>query len=649
MAKKKKQHKKQPNNQASSRQKPAQARPVLHLQTLLLPLSFFYLELFAWMFLGEGHSWPLAFGALWAVALTGLLRLLTHKAAKVGYGVVYFACAVYAGFQTGYYNLFSGMMWLSDFRYAAEGSDYASVLFSYPLLWWLGIAAMIAIGVCLIWKFPKWKPHPLPMAVWAVAAAACICWAVALPQKAFDHDRDIQYARSDYGRAQSAQAAYENMFNPHRLYQVCGLYQTLGKDIYANMIFPHTPAYVRQQREATAQIDAWFEARPERQENAMTGLLEGKNVILVLMESMDDWMFGNDTPTLNRLREEGIDFTNFYTPVYGGIRTFNTEFCINTGSFLSSADGYAFDFVTNHYDQSLAHRLTEQGYSAKTFHYNDPSFYSRGEFSPAMGYSEYVCYGDYVRETDEKVKKNLLYDDLLLFDNEELNNRFFRSGQPTLNFVITRSAHLSYKYNEVLSYWGLKKYPGYKGLTGNEETDCAYLKAKLVDDLFARLMQELEEKGQLDNTVIIGVTDHYTYGYKNMEALLELSGVEEEILLEKTPCFIWASGLEGQKVDKVLNTADLLPTVLNLLGLESDYDYIGHDAFDDRYPGFVPFSDGGWIYGDIAYDAGSGEYTSISGKQQTVTAELRQQMDETVADFIRINNLILETDYYKGK
>ena len=243
----------------------------------------------------------------------------------------------------------------------------------------------------------------------------------------------------------------------------------------------------------------------------MTGLLEGKNVVLVLMESMDDWMIGEYTPTLERLMSEGISFTHFYTPGYGGIRTFNSEFCMNTGSFLSSQGGYAFDYITNTYRQSLASLLTQEGYSAKTFHYNDPSFYSRGVFSPAMGYSEYVCYGDYIGADEE----DLLYDDQLLFDNPGLNAEFFREGQPTLNFIITRSAHLSYKYNEVLSYWALKKYPEFRGLTGNEETDCAYLKAKLVDDLFARLLQELEDKGQLDNTVIIGVTDHYTYGYKD--------------------------------------------------------------------------------------------------------------------------------------
>ena len=651
MGKKKKANPKYVKN----KKQPIQKKKTVKLcwQPVWILLSFFYIELFGWFFLSltedfeAAQLWPLAFGGLWAVILTCLLRLLPAKWARIAYGVVYFFCAVYAGFQTGYYNLFSGMMWLSDFRYASEGADYFTVLFSYPVGWWLGILAMITIGTLLIWKFPRWEARPVPMTLAAVLAIAAAVGSASLPEAVFAHDKTIQYARSDYGRAQSAEAAYENMFNPHRLYQVCGLYQTLGKDIYANAIFPMTPGYLQQQREAKAEIDAYFAARPDRQENAMTGVLEGKNVVLVLMESMDDWMIGEHTPTLNRLMAEGIDFTRFYTPVYGGIRTFNTEFSINTGSFLSSAGGYAFDYVTNHYEQSLASLLTQLGYSAKTFHYNDPSFYSRGEFSPAMGYSEYVCYADYVRETDEKTKKNLLYDDLLLFDNEDLNEKFFRPGQPTLNFIITRSAHLSYKYNEVLSYWGLKKYPGYKGLTGNEETDCAYLKAKLVDDLFARLMRELEEKGQLENTVIVAVTDHYTYGYKNMEALYELSGVEEEILLERTPCFIWSSDLDAQKVDKVLNTSDLLPTVLNLLGVDSPYDYVGWDAFDPGYEGYVPFSDGSWIYGDIAYDAVAGEYISVSGEKQTVTAQLQEQMSEAVAEFIRINNLILETDYYK--
>ena len=621
---------------------------------LLLPVSFFLIELFAFFFLsfragefGAAQLWPLAFGGLWAMFLGGVLWLLPRKAARILYGGLYLFALVYAGFQTGYFYLFSEMMWLSDFLYASEGVAYADMLLTFPFGWWLGLAGLITLGVVLVWKFPEWEQRPRDRILAAVLAAVMAVSAGLLPELVFLHDSSIRYAGSDYGRSQSAEAAYDNMFNTHRLYQVCGLYQTLCKDLYANTIYPLTPGYVQQRQEGVEQVDTYFASRPEERSNDMTGLLAGKNVVLVLMESMDDWMIGDHTPTLCRLMSEGINFTNFYTPVYGGIRTFNTEFCINTGSFLSSAGGYAFDYVTNAYNQSLANQLRGIGYSAKTFHYNDPSFYSRGEFSPAMGYEEYVCYADYLEGVDEDTARDLLYDDLLLFSNSGLREEFFREGGPRLNFIITRSAHLSYKYNEVLSHWALKKYPEYRGMTGSEETDCALLKARLVDDLFQWLLMALEDQGELENTVIIGVTDHYTYGYKDQESLLALSGVEENILLEKTPCFIWSPGLEAMEMDKILNTSDLLPTVLNLMGADSEYAYMGRDAFDPRYEGFVPFSDGGWILGDIAYDASTREYISISGSQHKVTAELQQAMADKVQEFIRINNLILETDYYK--
>ena len=619
---------------------------------LFLPLSFFLVEVFAFLFLSLNTEefrlaqlWPLAFGALWAAILSGFVRLFPAKAGRVVYGILYFVAAIYAAVQTGYFYLFSEMMWLSDFRYASEGSDYFSVLLSYPIGWWLGLAALAVQGIVILVKFPRWKQKwSTGIAAAAVAIAASV-GAVCLPQAVFVQDGDIRYASSDYGRVQSAEAAYDNMFNAHRLYQVCGLYQTLEKDIYKNGIYPLTPSYAAAQKAGKAEINAYFADRTVGGDNEMTGLLEGKNVVLVLMESMDDWMIGEYTPTLNRLMSEGISFTHFYTPGYGGIRTFNSEFCVNTGSFLSSQGGYAFDYITNTYRQSLASLLTQGGYSAKTFHYNDPSFYSRGVFSPAMGYSEYVCYGDYIGADEE----DLLYDDQLLFDNPGLNAEFFREGQPTLNFIITRSAHLSYKYNEVLSYWALKKYPEFRGLTGNEETDCAYLKAKLVDDLFARLLQELEDKGQLENTVIIGFTDHYTYGYKDEKSLFALSGVDDALLLEKTPCFIWSADLQPMKVDKTLNTSDLLPTMLNLLGVDSPYDYIGRDAFDPTYEGYALFSDGSWISGDIAYDAGTKRVLSITGGEAEASSETLDAMAQKVQQFVRINNLILETDYYKGK
>lgn len=621
----------------------------------LVPLSFLLVELFAFLYLRPEEpltlqaAWPLAFGGLWTVVMGGILYLLPRHGSRIVFVILFAGAMVYTVGQTGYYQLFSEMMWLSEFRYASEGSDYLDVILSYPPGWFVWIAGLLVLGIVLTWQYPKVSSRGLPGAISGILSLAAMVGLFLLPQQVFAYDSAIQYAKSDYGRMQSAEAAYENMFNAHRLYQVCGVYQTMARDFYFNVLYPLTPVYAMEQEKSEETIGEYFEKRnrAESSGNSMTGILEGKNVVLVLMESMDDWMIGDHTPTIRRLMSEGITFTNFYTPPYGGVRTFNTEFCINTGSFLSSQGGYAFDYVTNAYNQSLASLLREQGYSAKTFHYNDPSYYSRDVFSEAMGYEDYVYYGDYLTEYSGAEQRELLHDDLILFTNSRLREEFFRDEEKTLNFIITRSAHLGYKYHDVLSHWGLKKYPEYRGLTGHEETDCALLKARLVDDLFQWLLEALEDEGKLENTVIIGVTDHYTYGYKDEASLLELSGVGEKLLLEKTPCFLWSPGITPMEVDKILNTSDFLPTVLNMLGVESEYDYIGSDAFDDAYEGYALFADGSWIAGGAAYDAGKDRMLYLTEDAPKVTVQFRQKMASLVEEYIRINNLILETDYYE--
>lgn len=611
----------------------------------LIPVAFFLIEGYAFLFLMDEAIdwWPLAFGVLWAGILTGIVFLLPRKIGRVLFGVCYGVFLAYTTAQTGYYILFRQMLWVSEFRYASEGSEFFSVLLQYPIGWWLYLVGLLTLGVLLVWRFPRYHWNGVKSMISGLTAAVCVTGAVLLPYAVFQHDRQIQYAVSDYGRAQSAEAAYNNMFNTHRLYQVCGIYQTAVKDAYRDYIFPMLPGYAQAQAKAKAQIDDFFASRGGQKANTMTGVFQGKNVILVLMESMDDFALGEHTPTINRLMAEGINFTNFYTPGYGGVRTFNSEFCGNTGSFLTTSGGYAFDYITNDYRQSLANVLRSGGYSAKVYHYNTPDFYSRGVFSPAIGYEEYVCYEDYVTEETE----NDLYSDLFLFDYEAVADDFFRNG-PKLNFIITRSAHLSYKYNEVLSYYALKQYPGFRGMTGDEELDCMYVKAKLVDDMFARLLEELEARGELENTVLVAYTDHYAYGFKNEELMLEQSGVEDVLLLEKTPCFIWSAGGPALEVEKTLNTADLLPTVLNLMGIDSPYDYIGQDAFDDRYLGYALFPNGSWVCDGVAYSAAS-EEVFILQEGKTADQARMEAMAGYVNDFVRINNLILETNYYKGK
>ena len=50
-------------------------------------------------------------------------------------------------------------------------------------------------------------------------------------------------------------------------------------------------------------------------DNEYTGLLAGKNVILVQLEAIDTWMLQEAyMPNLSKLKAESISFTNHYTP-----------------------------------------------------------------------------------------------------------------------------------------------------------------------------------------------------------------------------------------------------------------------------------------------------------------------------------------------
>lgn len=614
------------------------------LRLLILFGAYFLIEVLAVLLLAPEDHIALWFGALWAGILSALVLLMPRTAGRIAFGMTFCFFVVWMLAQTGYYCVFGRMMWLSDIFYAGEGADFLTdVLGAFPVMWWIGGAVLLALGAVILWKFPA---NPVTMFLripYAAVVVLCMLGLSLLPETIFLRDLDIWGTRSEFGQSSSYRATYNTMYDAKKTYDICGLMHLTFRDVWEHELYPLTPAYQKELQEQTGQIDAYFEKRGDHADNEMTGIFAGKNVVLVLMESMDDWMITKeDTPTLVQLMNEGINFTNFYTPGYGTARTLNSEFCVNTGIYLPTNAGYVFDYVTNGFNQSIASQMVDNGYTAEVFHYNTPTFYSRGVFEPAMGYNRYNTYEDYV--TDKKQ----LYDECLLFEIPELDSLFFREGQ-TFNTVITRSAHLSYAYNEVLSHYALKQYPEYRGKYDSQEEDCARVKAKLVDDFFARLLQELSENGQLENTVIIGVTDHYTYGYKNTEELYAHSQVDDTLLLEKTPCFIWSAEGPGMSVDKTLHTADFLPTVLNLMGIQSPYQYLGQDAFDPDYEGYALFPDGSWISDGVACKAGVGGNDrilfNVSGKE--LTQEYMDSMSEKVGSFIHISNLLLTSDYYR--
>ena len=62
-------------------------------------------------------------------------------------------------------------------------------------------------------------------------------------------------------------------------------------------------------------LNKYFYSKENKDKNAYTGKFEGKNLILVLLESVNELMINEEYfPTLYKMYNEGITFTNNYSP-----------------------------------------------------------------------------------------------------------------------------------------------------------------------------------------------------------------------------------------------------------------------------------------------------------------------------------------------
>lgn len=102
-----------------------------------------------------------------------------------------------------------------------------------------------------------------------------------------------------------------------------------------------------------------------------------------------DLTFNNKevTPNLNKLANEGIFFSNFYSQVGVGTSS-DAEFTFNT-SLMPSTKGTVF---VNYFDRdyiSIPKLLKEQGYYTYSMHANTGEFWNRNTMHKSLGYDKF--------------------------------------------------------------------------------------------------------------------------------------------------------------------------------------------------------------------------------------------------------------------
>lgn len=103
---------------------------------------------------------------------------------------------------------------------------------------------------------------------------------------------------------------------------------------------------------------------------------------------------------------------------------------------------------------------------------------------------------------------------------------------------------------------------------------------------------------------------------------------------------------EPIKVDKVCSSLDVLPTVLNLFGVEYDSRLlIGNDILSENKEQIVIFSDRSFITDKGRYDSISDTFTPNENVE--IEDGYVEKINEIIYQKYKISKMILEKDYYR--
>ena len=373
--------------------------------------------------------------------------------------------------------------------------------------------------------------------------------------------------------------------------------------------------------------------------NDYTGIFEGKNLIYILMESVNDIAINEEYfPNIYKLYSEGISFRNNYTPK-NSCSTGNNEMTAMTSLFTINNTCTANTYKNNKYFQAVFNQFNNAGYQTSSYHNYVEFYYYRKTIHPNMGSMSYR------NAAALSIPWSSVYEmwpsDVALVEKA---TPYFINEDKFMAFLTTVSTHQPYSISSNMGDKHIKKFSGTKYSTAIKR----YLsKMTELDAAIGSLLQKLEEAGKLEDTVIALFADHYPYGLTNgqiKEVLPYNVSVRDEV--DRTPMIIYNAGTEPEQVYKYTSIIDLLPTLLNMFNLNYDPRlYFGHDIFSD-HPGRTVFAEGSWQDSVGYYSATSGKFTPINDENKTYTKEELVEINAGINAMQKTSALAIRNNYF---
>lgn len=433
-------------------------------------------------------------------------------------------------------------------------------------------------------------------------------------------------------------------------------------------------ALLSRESDATiAAIHQYVKAQPGSNTNQYTGIFEGYNLIMICAESFSSYMITEElTPTLYKMSNSGFSFKNFYG-TFKSVTT-NGEYAFCTGlmpntvgktndlkvnsTFMLSADKYM--------PYCMGNVFSDMGARTYAYHGNKGSYYKREDTHTNMGY-DVLRFWDYaiidgVKDKSGKLKftTNKPNSDLELLtqtmpdylgDLDE-NGKVKRFHA----YYMTYSGH--HPYYDVTEADKVKSPMVYRNreIVDNLPVSSrvkGYIAANLeLENMLTQLLASLEEAGCLENTVIVVTNDHYPYGLtdKEFKELATFTGkkIAPTYGIYENSFICYNAGMkENIVVDTPCCTVDIIPTLLNLFGVDYDSRLLaGTDILDPNSFHVAMLYNQSFITDKIKYNTANGKITYLVDKE-SVSQEYVDACISYIKNKFEISLQIVSNDYYK--
>ena len=266
---------------------------------------------FQWMYADHTYRrWTAISLALilgWSLLFTGIAALLPRLVKRIYMGVLGAAFFILTIVHGVYYNMFRKFFSFGDMAFAGDGFAFldSSYLVIRKLAILLGLLCLglMVLAILLVPKERESRRFRLiagggPLAVGALGIlAVCLVFFRGADTMIWDMGSDPA-------------TVYENFTDTRSSLSLLGLYHYTFRDIQL-VLFPGGGSLTD---EEAAEI-ADFAAQRGHEDNDMSGVLAGKNLILIQLEAIDTWMV-DYMPNLKAVKEQSVVFSNHYTPAY---------------------------------------------------------------------------------------------------------------------------------------------------------------------------------------------------------------------------------------------------------------------------------------------------------------------------------------------